>query len=151
MSDCCNILHYRCFYLKTLNYFSDFQNQNVSVLWLKWTRIVHKWGYWNILLSKTCFCLKVLNHIWIKNCLILKFIHRLDIAQNLFKFWARNVSIVQEAQFVNTSIWYTTDTHFYKSSIKIGSISFFPSSDAQKFHHLLGCHAIDINSSLIYF
>ena len=42
-------------------------------------------------------------------------------------------------------------THFYNSSIKIGSISFFSSSDTQKFHHLLGCHNTDINSSVILF
>ena len=28
---------------------------------------------------------------------------------------------------------------------------FFLSSDIQKFHHLLGCHAIGINSSLVFF
>ena len=42
-------------------------------------------------------------------------------------------------------------THFYNSSIKIGSISFFSSSDTQKFNHLLGCHTTDINSSVILF
>ena len=36
-------------------------------------------------------------------------------------------------------------------SIKIGSISLFSTSDMQKFHHLLGCHAIGINPSLIFF
>ena len=36
-------------------------------------------------------------------------------------------------------------------SVKIGSISFFSSSDMQKLHHLLGKHAIDIKSSLIFF
>ena len=36
-------------------------------------------------------------------------------------------------------------------SIKIDSISFFSTSDMQKFHHLLGCHAIGINPSLIFF
>ena len=32
-------------------------------------------------------------------------------------------------------------------SLKIGSYSFFSSSDMQKFHHFLGCRAIGINSS----
>ena len=31
-------------------------------------------------------------------------------------------------------------------SVKIASISFYSSSDMQKFHHLSGCHAICINS-----
>ena len=36
-------------------------------------------------------------------------------------------------------------------SVKVGSISLFSSSDMEKFHYLLGCHAIGINSSLIFF
>ena len=36
-------------------------------------------------------------------------------------------------------------------SVKIGSISFFSSSNMQKFHHFLGCHAVKINFSLIFF
>ena len=43
------------------------------------------------------------------------------------------------------------DADFYNLSVKISSISFFSSSDTQKFHHLLGCQAIGINSSLIVF
>ena len=35
--------------------------------------------------------------------------------------------------------------------MKISSTSFLSSSDIQKFHHLLGCHAIGINSSPIFF
>ena len=31
------------------------------------------------------------------------------------------------------------------------SLSFFSSFDIQKFHHLLGCHTIAINSSFIFF
>ena len=41
--------------------------------------------------------------------------------------------------------------HYKYYSIKIGSISFFPSSGTQIFHHLLGCHNIDINYLLIIF
>ena len=48
---------------------------------------------------------------------------------------------------LNTSILYTTDIHFHNSSLSIMSISFFSSSDTQKSHHLLGCHAIGINFS----
>ena len=36
-------------------------------------------------------------------------------------------------------------------SVRIGYISFFSSSNMQKFHHPLGCHATGINSSLIFF
>ena len=39
-------------------------------------------------------------------------------------------------------------THFYNSSINIGSISFFSPSDMHQSHHLLGCHATGINSLL---
>ena len=35
-------------------------------------------------------------------------------------------------------------------SVAIGSISFFLTSGIQKFHHILGCHVIGINSSLIF-
>ena len=35
-------------------------------------------------------------------------------------------------------------------SVKIGSITFFLSSNIQKFHHLLGSHATDIGSSHIF-
>ena len=34
-------------------------------------------------------------------------------------------------------------------SVKIGSISYFSSSDMQKVNHLLGCHTISINSLFI--
>ena len=51
----------------------------------------------------------------------------------------------------NTSILYTTDTHFYNSSVNIGSISFFSSSDTHQSHHLLGCHATGVNPSFIFF
>ena len=42
-------------------------------------------------------------------------------------------------------------THFHNSSINIGSISFFSSSDIHQSHHLLRCHTAGINSSLISF
>ena len=56
-------------------------------------------------------------------------------------FFSQNVSIPP----------YTTNAHFYNPSVKIGSISFFLSYDTQNFHHLLGWHANDIISSLIFF
>ena len=56
----------------------------------------------------------------------------------------------QWAKCFNTLILYTTDTHIYHCSIKIGSISFFSSSDTPEFHHFLGCHTTSINSSLIF-
>ena len=96
-----------------------------------------------------------------KNCLIfwskylnqfsIKIIHRLDIVQNFYKFWGQNVSIPQEIKFFNSPMLYTTDAHFYNSSLKIGSIYFFSSSDMYQSHHPLGYHATGINSSLIFF
>ena len=35
----------------------------------------------------------------------------------------------------------------YNSSINIGSISFFLSTDTRQSHHLLGCHVTSMNSS----
>ena len=46
----------------------------------------------------------------------------------------------------NTPTLCTTDTLFYNSSVNIGPISFFLSSDTHQSHHLLG-----INSLFIYF
>ena len=42
---------------------------------------------------------------------------------------------------------YTTNTHFYNFLMNIGSIS-FSSSDMHQSHHLSGCRATGINSSL---
>ena len=67
---------------------------------------------------------------------------RLDIVQNLYKFWK------QEAKCFNTTMSYTTDAHFYNPLVKVGSISFFSSSGTQKFHHLLEFHATGINFSV---
>ena len=39
----------------------------------------------------------------------------------------------------------------YNSSISIGSISFFSSSNSHQSHHLLGCHTTVSNSSFNYF
>ena len=36
--------------------------------------------------------------------------------------WAQNVSITQEAKCFNTPMFYTTDTNFYNSSVKIGLV-----------------------------
>ena len=41
--------------------------------------------------------------------------------------------------------------HWKHYSGKIGSIPFFSSWNMQKLHHLSGCHAIVINSSLLFF
>ena len=46
---------------------------------------------------------------------------------------------------------YTANTHFYNSSINMGSVCFFSLSDTQQSHHLLGCHATRINSSSNFF
>ena len=67
--------------------------------------------------------------------------------QNLYKFELIYVSIFQEAKCFNTPNLYTTDPLFNNSSVNIGSISFFSSSDTHQSHHLLGCPPTGINSS----
>ena len=73
------------------------------------------------------------------------------MVQNLYKLGRINISIHQGAKYFNIPHLYTTDANFYSSSINIGSISFFASSDTHQSHHLLRCHAAGINSSLISF
>ena len=51
----------------------------------------------------------------------------------------------------NSSILYTTETHFYNSTIKNEAISFSASSETQKFHHLLGCHVLVLILHLSFF
>ena len=70
--------------------------------------------------------------------------------------WSKKLDKKIYTQFVvpkyfNTPILYTTDAHFYKPLVKIGSLFCFSSSDMQKFHHLLGCNTIGIISSHIFF
>ena len=70
----------------------------------------------------------------------------------MFQYLKRkNVSIPQEEKCFNSPMSYSTDVHFYNPSVKIGSTSFFSSSDMQKFHNISGCQAIGINSSLVFF
>ena len=52
---------------------------------------------------------------------------------------------------LNTHILCTADVHQKHYSVKIGSVPFFSSSDMQKFHQLLRCHTININSSFNWF
>ena len=47
--------------------------------------------------------------------------------------------------------FYSTNADFYNSSIKIGFIFFFSSSDLHQCYHLLGCQAAVINSLFNYF
>ena len=54
-------------------------------------------------------------------------------------------------KYFDISILYTTEIGFYNPLVEVGSISFFSSSDTQKFHHILGCQATGINSSPIFF
>ena len=46
---------------------------------------------------------------------------------------------------------YTTNIYFYNSSINIGFISFFSSSEMHQSYHLLECNATGINSLLLLF
>ena len=72
------------------------------------------------------------------------------MVQNLYKFWAQNVSIPQELKCFNTPTLYIIDTLSYNSSINIGSISFFLSSDKHQSQHLLECHTTGTNSSSFF-
>ena len=49
---------------------------------------------------------------------------------------------------LNIPILHTTDTHFYNSSTNIGSISLLSFFGRHQSQYPLGCHVIDINSSL---
>ena len=62
----------------------------------------------------------------------------------------KNIELYQVFMCQNVLIlpYYIHEKYY---SVKIGSISFFSSSDMQKFHHLLGCHTIGINATLIIF
>ena len=60
-------------------------------------------------------------------------------------------NMTQGTKCFSTPMLYTIDVYFYNLSEKMGSISFFSSSEMQQFHHLLGCHTIGHNSSLIFF
>ena len=51
---------------------------------------------------------------------------------------------------LDTLILYTTDVHQKHFSVAIVSISFFSSFDMKKFYHILGCHAIGINSFFFF-
>ena len=67
-------------------------------------------------------------------------------------FWERKMYMnFIVPKWFNTPLLYTIDAHFYNPSVKIASISFLSFSDMEKSNHLLGCHAIGINSSLIFF
>ena len=67
------------------------------------------------------------------------------------KIWPGGILYSQREKGFNTPILYTTDTHFYIFSLNIGSILFSSSSYMHQAHHLLGCHAIGINSLLNLF
>ena len=102
----------------------------------------------------------VLKHFWIKiasffnqntylNQFSIKIIHKDLIYFKIFiNFDLKMFQYLRRQKCFNNPKLYTTDTHFYNSSIKMGSISFFSSSDTRKFHHVLEFHAISINSSL---
>ena len=99
--------------------------------------VIYILGYW----SKKNQIRKIVN--FYKDFSIISSLHVFSVPkrQDIHKyFWT--ISNLCVAKFFNT-----TDAHSNYFSVKIGSISYFSSSDIQKFHHLLGCHAISINSS----
>ena len=71
-------------------------------------------------------------------------------------FWSKKSDKKIHTQFslpkcFNISMLSTTDAYFYNLPVKIGSISFFSSSDTLNIHNFLRCYAIDINSSFNLF
>ena len=74
-------------------------------------------------------------------------IYQKIIVQNLYKLGLINDSITQETKCLKISQFYTSDANVYSSSVKIGSISFFSSSNMHQSHNLFGCHAAGMNSS----
>ena len=111
------------------------------------------WGYWNILSPKF---IRFLNYIK-SLCIIFMLNWFIFFIQKSGNFLLKNVSIPSDQNmsrqtkcFYN-NILHTTDARFYISSVKIGSISFFSSSDKRQFHHLFGCQAIGINSVFNFF
>ena len=60
----------------------------------------------------------------------------------------QNVLIIPKSILPTYSVRKCFNNYIYNSSINIGSISFFSSSDIHQSHHLLGYHTTGINSSL---
>ena len=97
------------------------------------------WRYWKILNLKS---IKILNYIK-PLCII--------FILNWFKHFDQKTQITFVQKCFNTLIFYNTNAHTLLQPLnKNWTISFFTSSDMQKFHHLLGCHPTGINSSLFY-
>ena len=101
----------------------------------------------HILLPGSYFGLRVLIYFWMKIVWFfwLEYLNKFSIKTC---YSPKYDSILQEAKCFNTPNLHTTNMHFYNSSINIGFISFFSSSDMRQSHHLSGCHAKDISSSL---
>ena len=133
-----SLWHWFCVKYKDV---SSMQYRSIGTFWPLQTYFATWVIFWSehieTSLNKNCvmFCLKYLNQFSIKTWSSSKYDPDSKICS-------------QGAKFFISSIMYTTDTQFYNSSINIGSISYFSSSDMQQFHHLLGCHAIAINFSL---
>ena len=66
--------------------------------------------------------------------------------QKFLNFFIKKIKHNNLSQNVSTPPY----AHFYNPSVKFGCISFFFSSDAQKFQHLVGCQAIGINYLLTF-
>ena len=116
-------------------------------------RVLKHFSPWGIIssegietfLDKNCliFLVKIFKSIQHKNYTWV------DIFQNLNKFCAQNVSIPLRHILPTNTFTNIFTLSLLPSTIRY--ISFFSSFDMQTFHHLFGCQAIGINSSLIYF
>ena len=76
----------------------------------------------------------------------------LTISSFMYSFLYENNKIfIKIYKLYKVFEWQKILTHYKHYSVKIGSISFFSSSDMQNFHHLLRCHTIGINPVVIFF
>ena len=119
-----------------------------DIFWLGFVETFCLLGYGNVFSPKF---IKVLNYI--KSLCITFYAKFIKFFET---FWPKKSdkkihTPFSVPKFFNLLVLYTTDAHFYNPSVKIDFVSFFSSSDTHKFLHLLGCHAIGINSSLIFF
>ena len=112
--------------------------------------VVYFWGYQDILRYRDILVKKL--HMAIhKDFWIIQILHT--------QFFYKIVLLPQNVLIPPKSIlpmhfsrkYFNTNTHFYNSSINIGSIYFFSYSDMHQSHHLSGYHATGIKSSLTLF
>ena len=97
-------------------------------------RHVLAWGYWSILSPEV---LKHFEPKIFKHCELYQ-VYILNCFQYFETFWPKTQTRKFVHNFLSQNVSPLSKNWFY---------FFFSSFDTQKFHHLLGCHAISINFS----